>query len=516
MMEREMQEEMQEEMRGSAMHAAAGAVPDDTLEQPAERGARLIALHLLDAAAAARARLGAPEDEEALHDFRVAVRRLRSWLRALRPYLRRGVRKRERRRLARIARATGESRDLEVHLAWLRGERGSLTARERHGVDWLVQRLEARRPAADAELFATVARDFERTERALRRSLERYRVTERLRPRAPHEYATVPRRDAPTLAAACAELLREHAGELRARLDAVAEEEDEAAAHRARIAGKRLRYLLEPLSDAAPEAVELVEALKRLQDLLGDLHDAHVFTGELTTALEEAVAERARAEAAAALAGSPPPRAPGRDPRAGLVALARRLRERSGRAFEAAEREWLGGRAEPFLERVTALAAALEARGRRGVEIERKYLLSAFPPEAERGEVQEMAQGYIPGTRLAERVRRVRENGEERWFRTIKLGLGMARLEVEEETTRAIFDGLWPLTEGHRVRKTRFVIPDGALAWEIDRFDDRDLVLAEVELPATDTAVDPPEWLRPYIVREVTGEAAYQNINLAR
>ena len=78
-----------------------------------------------------------------------------------------------------------------------------------------------------------------------------------------------------------------------------------------------------------------------------------------------------------------------------------------------------------------------------------------------------------------------------------------------------MFDGIWPLTDGRRVRKSRYRVPAGELIWEIDQFLDRDLVLAEVELAAADTPVVPPEWLQPYLVREVTGEVEFENRHLA-
>ena len=42
------------------------------------------------------------------------------------------------------------------------------------------------------------------------------------------------------------------------------------------------------------------------------------------------------------------------------------------------------------------------------------------------------------------------------------------------------------------------------------------LVLAEVELPSEDVQPRLPDWLAPYVVREVTGEPEYLNMNLAR
>lgn len=125
-------------------------------------------------------------------------------------------------------------------------------------------------------------------------------------------------------------------------------------------------------------------------------------------------------------------------------------------------------------------------------------------------------QGWIPGEQLQERLRSVREEGTTRYFRTVKLGRGVRRVEVEEETTPEIFRRLWGLTSGKRVRKRRFIVleADGH-TWEVDQFLDRELVLAEVELPSEDAAVAFPPWLEPLVVREVTGEDAFVNVNLA-
>ena len=61
------------------------SLPEYLLDLPAEEAARLIALALLDRTAEAARRLGDPTDPTALHDFRVATRRLRSCLQAYRP-----------------------------------------------------------------------------------------------------------------------------------------------------------------------------------------------------------------------------------------------------------------------------------------------------------------------------------------------------------------------------------------------------------------------------------------------
>lgn len=149
-------------------------------------------------------------------------------------------------------------------------------------------------------------------------------------------------------------------------------------------------------------------------------------------------------------------------------------------------------------------------------EIERKYLLSAVPERALEVPAATLAQGYVPGVRIHERLRRETEAGVVRLVRTIKLGRGVERIEVEEDVDPALFERLWPLTEGARVAKHRHRVPDGERIWEIDVFTDRPLVLAEIELASADEAVVFPEWLSRYVVREVTDDPTYLNLHLAR
>ena len=82
--------------------------------------------------------------------------------------------------------------------------------------------------------------------------------------------------------------------------------------------------------------------------------------------------------------------------------------------------------------------------------------------------------------------------------------------------TPPTFDRMWPLTKGRRLTKRRRRVPEGALTWQVDEFTDRRLILAEVELPAEDVVVEIPQWLRPLVIREVTGEEEFQDQRLAR
>ena len=469
----------------------ATSLPPDLLDLPAESGARLVALHFLAEAGDAFARLEGGADPEALHDFRVGLRRLRSTLRSHDALLHESLTRKLRRRLRELARATGPRRDAEVHAAWLSEQEASLADVERAGAAYFAGRLAEARRDADRELERDAVRPFPKLARKLRRRLRRY--TRRV------DVESVD--GGPSFGTASAELLRALAAELEAALGGVRGIEDQELAHEARIVGKRLRYALEPLAGMLDGVPPLVKQLKRLQDALGELHDAHVFAAEV--------------DALAVRAGDDPD---GTAAVPGLRALAERLRSRRESSFAESVRWLSGADGAALLAGVRAAAAALDARVGPGVEIERKYLLRAMPDAARDAASREIDQGYLPGERLVERVRRVRADGAERFYRTMKLGAGVRRIEVEEPTTAELFEALWALTSGRRVRKRRHLVADGALTWEIDEFTDRDLVLAEVELPrlVDAQAVALPAWLEPFVVRDVTDEPEYLNARLAR
>ena len=150
-------------------------------------------------------------------------------------------------------------------------------------------------------------------------------------------------------------------------------------------------------------------------------------------------------------------------------------------------------------------------------EIERKYLLRALPDRVREARSVDVDQGYLPGTRINERVRRARSAEGTRFFRTIKMGAGLDRFELEEQTTEEFFNAVWPLTRGARVFKRRYFVPEGDVTWEIDEFLDRaGLWLAEVELESAGQTVPIPDWLGAVLEREVTDDARYSNHQLAR
>lgn len=146
------------------------------------------------------------------------------------------------------------------------------------------------------------------------------------------------------------------------------------------------------------------------------------------------------------------------------------------------------------------------------MEVERKFLVRE-PPDLDGTESDEIEQGYLAiGSEGEVRVRR---KGD-RLVLTAKRGSGLSRDEAEVELDRADFEKLWPLTEGRRLHKRRYVLPHGDLKIELDVYggDLDGLRVAEIEFPSEEEAkaFEPPDWLG----EDVTGDPRYLNETLAR
>lgn len=292
------------------------------LGQAAGEAASAVARAHLDDAAAAAARFANHEDTEALHDFRVAIRRLRVTIKAY-AVLESGMSKKQRRRLRKLARATNPGRDAEVQIAWFRERAGSFTPAQRASLEKLRARLRARRRREITRTDTKLRRRFTKLERTLRSRLDALPGSDRAMP--PFRSIAGP-------------ALRRHAAALHKRLSVIRSWQDGVQLHAARIAAKRLRYLLEPLEDVVPSGSALLRLLKNLQDLLGQLTDAHVLEREIDAA-------------------------DGSERGAGVTAAVRRLRTESAALFARVRTEWLAGGGAELQRQIDAAATEIARDG---------------------------------------------------------------------------------------------------------------------------------------------------------
>jgi CHAD domain-containing protein len=243
--------------------------PSGLLDLPGYEGAVRIARFYLDRAEQAAVRLEKKGDEQALHDFRVSLRRLRSNLQAYAPYLATAVSPKRQRKIRKLASSTGTGRDAEVHLEWLESRQLDVMIAEAAGVELLRNELEGRLQEGYGEAVSEAPKKFRKLDRTFRRRLDALETAA----------AASGLDEGVRFATAVERCLPEYAAQLDLHLSRVHTAADEAEAHRARIRAKRLRYLLEPIADDVEGVEDLLIGLKDLQDVLGDLRDAQLLSG---------------------------------------------------------------------------------------------------------------------------------------------------------------------------------------------------------------------------------------------
>jgi CHAD domain-containing protein len=189
-------------------------------------------------------------DPEAVHDFRVAVRRLRATLRAVEPrpdYLRS--------ELKWLGGVLGAVRDLDVMLEHVNSEIARLGEPEQAAAASITTALERKRRGARKTMLGALGtpRYF-----ALLDELAAYE--------APNPSAKQLRRDA-----------EKELGKLAKAVDAAGADPPDATLHHLRIRGKKARYAAE-LAEAEPA---FVKRAKQFQDVLGEHQDAVVMEERL-------------------------------------------------------------------------------------------------------------------------------------------------------------------------------------------------------------------------------------------
>jgi CHAD domain-containing protein len=261
---------------------------------------------------------------------RVAIRRLRSWIRAYRPYVDDTLKKKTRRRLRDLARVTSGARDAEVAAAWVRAH-SDVPVRARSGFRDVAERLESERDAGLREIKSQFARDLPGALSALRKQLAEYFDQQTVGEPVVVESMS---------AAAAAATVRQATRVARA-LGRIKDDTDVDAAHRARIAAKRLRYLIEPMYERG-HAPASVAQLKALQDQLGDARDMHLFAQRLVREIGEMAARDARKRALASIGVARGKRAKRTYSRVrpGMVELAQRAHQRELESVAAFRRQW--------------------------------------------------------------------------------------------------------------------------------------------------------------------------------
>lgn len=229
------------------------------LERAIEKSAPLLVTPDADAA-------GTIGNED-IHDLRVALRRLRSWVRASRDLLHPVIRRGDRAALRRLARRAGAARDAQVQYTWLTTPPEPFNAAAARAAAWLAARRRNEYAAEYVALHRRLGARWPALSAAIANSLET----------ATAETSVGDE----TLAQHLEPVLARHIATARRALDGIEHRSQVRRIHRARIEVKRLRYLLEAIDPHSRTGLRFVRHLRLLQDALGDVHDAHVLHEQL-------------------------------------------------------------------------------------------------------------------------------------------------------------------------------------------------------------------------------------------
>ena len=155
-------------------------------------------------------------------------------------------------------------------------------------------------------------------------------------------------------------------------------------------------------------------------------------------------------------------------------------------------------------------------------EIERKFLIKC--PDIEALEADpcchrvELVQTYLTSA-LGEEVR-IRQRGEDghfSYYKTVKIGEGVKRIEAEERIDKRTYLSLMRDADPdrHPIYKTRYYYSYDGQSFEIDLYPSMpDEAIVEIELYREDQEVRLPASFT--LIREVTGDPAYKNHTLAK
>lgn len=148
------------------------------------------------------------------------------------------------------------------------------------------------------------------------------------------------------------------------------------------------------------------------------------------------------------------------------------------------------------------------------LEIERKFLVNNTEFKKLAYQQNTLKQGYL-NTDKSRTVRvRIQDDNAYLTVKGKSNQSGTTRFEWEKEIAISDAENLLLLCEESIIEKTRFLIKNNHLIFEVDEFygDNKGLIIAEIELNSENENFHKPIWLG----KEVTGDSKYYNSNLSK
>lgn len=231
-----------------------------------------------------RALRGVPsaKDPEAVHQTRVACRRLRAALRVFRNDIGKRTTRRWRKVFRKLGRVFGAARDLDVEIASMLGQMGQVREENiLHGLAFWLAHLEEQRHRKQPELIRAI-RKFRRKAAILEMGQWIKRQSREM-VAAGSSQGGLP----VSITKQHRKLLSERLADLLRTAQSLEDPQDIEGHHAMRIAAKKLRYSMEALAPCLGVIGEVtIEALRSLQSHLGEIHDYDVWVERIRQVLD--------------------------------------------------------------------------------------------------------------------------------------------------------------------------------------------------------------------------------------
>ncbi|WP_017443857.1 CHAD domain-containing protein [Gayadomonas joobiniege] len=222
------------------------------------------------------------DDIEFLHDYRVAIRKIRGLISLFKKQLPKTLISELQQELAFLAKKTNELRDLDVYL---------------HNKKSFFNRLDTNHQKGLEQLFSA----FEARQRGCRRELKSWLSSQNYQQKVDHIYHLIScllQIDSQQSIQPCLQkLLRKNYKKVLATGQSIHAKSPDEEVHELRLSCKKLRYLTEYMQQlpAAQAASQIQKKLKKLQNSLGDFNDNSVQQNKLRQFAENAPATAAQA-----------------------------------------------------------------------------------------------------------------------------------------------------------------------------------------------------------------------------
>lgn len=312
---------------------------------PVDEAVARICRDHLKAARHALPRVQNHEDSEGLHDFRVALCRIRNYLHSYRGILHGAIPEKSYRQLKKLASRTNQARDAEEMLVWLDSEVAQLTPRQRVGAEWWRKRLNEQCMQLHSKLEEELDEEFN----ALAESLDKKLKKLIKQPIAKRSFGR-----------STASQVRQRASELTLELSEIHSISDTTPISQVLNTGKKLRYLLEPPGKTILVCRHAAKSMELFQELFGTLNACFVRHDVMRKIIAEAATEWAAQQLQKTLENGQVTIAAS-EIMPGLLAIARRNHSVEAIYYQQIERDYLHGRSERLIKHLDGVVELLKS-----------------------------------------------------------------------------------------------------------------------------------------------------------